>query len=162
GVALIRGCPGATGPLRASLCEGGNGNDNKTGPRRWVEIDGLREHVHAAFEGPPRGALLLEMGGAMHRFFEPLPVGLDSDSGTQSDGLVRSPTLGRVVSLPLKAGSIVEPSTTVAVVEAMKIETSLAAGVAGTISSVHTQVGAQVKAGTLLVTIEPAADKAKI
>ncbi len=151
GLALISGCPGAAGPLRAALL-------HATGPRHRIEIDGLRESVHAAFEGPPEGALLIEIDGTLHRFSELVPADPNAVDDTNSDGSVRSPTIGRVISLPLKTGAVVKADTTVAIVEAMKIETSLAAGIAGTIASLHVEVGTQIKAGALLVTIEPAHD----
>ncbi len=148
GRASVRGCPGSQGPVEVALL----GAD---GPRRRVAIDGLRERVHAARDGD---TLLLERDGALHRFAEVVPRGPADAGPTVGDGTVRSPTIGRLVALPVAVGDAVEPDTVVAIVEAMKIETSLTAGVRGIVATLHLEVGAQVKAKGLLVTIDPEAE----
>jgi biotin carboxyl carrier protein len=71
-----------------------------------------------------------------------------------SAGPVRSPMPGKVVELPVAVGDIVEAGQTVAVVEAMKLRTSLAAGAAGRVAAVHVTLGDQIAAGDTLVEIE--------
>ncbi|MCA9662919.1 MAG: carbamoyl-phosphate synthase subunit L, partial [Myxococcales bacterium] len=144
--ATVRGCPGADAAIDVALL----GAD---GPRRAVRVNDLRDHVHAAIADDE---LLLESDGALLRFVEVVPRGA-ATSEAAGDGAVRSPTSGRLVSLPLEVGAAVEADTVVAIVEAMKIETSLTAGVAGTIAELHVVEGAQVKSRTLLVTVTPTA-----
>ncbi|MCB9701828.1 MAG: acetyl-CoA carboxylase biotin carboxylase subunit [Myxococcales bacterium] len=148
--AVVRGCPGAEGPLRVALL-------GDEGPRRQVEIDGLRARVHALVAD---GALHLEdEEGALLRFSEVVPRGAEPESQTRAgDGKVRAPTSGRVVRLPHAVGAAVAADTVVAIVESMKIETSLAAGIAGTIRALAVEAGALVKPGALLVEIEPEGD----
>jgi len=148
--ATICGCPGADEDRPQDVAQ-----LRADGARRRVRIDGVDENVHAARLGDE---LIIEHDGALYRFSEVIPRGPEDDGPTVGDGKVRSPTIGRLVALPLQVGDSVEPTTVVAVVEAMKIETSLPAGVRGTITEVHAEVGAQVKARRLLVTIEPSAD----
>jgi len=146
GRASVGGCPGSQDPVEVALLRA-------DGPRRRVAIDGLRERVHAAHDGE---TLLLERDGALHRFAEVIPRGRADAGLTPGDGSVRSPTIGRLIALPVAVGDEVEPGTVVAIVEAMKIETSLTAGVRGIVASLHAEVGAQVKARRLLVTIDTA------
>ncbi|WP_433503129.1 biotin carboxylase N-terminal domain-containing protein [Pseudonocardia halophobica] len=72
------------------------------------------------------------------------------------DGVVRSPMQGTVVQLLVAVGQEVVPSDVVAVVEAMKMENSVAAGVHGVVREIGAAVGASVPAGEALAVIEPA------
>jgi biotin carboxyl carrier protein len=70
-------------------------------------------------------------------------------------GAVRSPAVGRVVELLVVVGDRVAPGQDVAVVESMKVEIPVAAGVAGVVRTVAVEVGTQVQAGALLLVVEP-------
>ena len=52
-------------------------------------------------------------------------------------------------------GQAVEAGDVLARVEAMKLETTLRAGVAGTVTEVHATAGAPASAGTVLVRVDP-------
>ena len=69
-------------------------------------------------------------------------------------GEVRSPLQGTVVTVA-EAGDTVHARTTVVVVESMKMEHSVEAGVEGTVAEVLVVVGQQVATGDLLAPIEP-------
>src|SRR5262245_46236392 len=69
-------------------------------------------------------------------------------------GEVRSPLQGTVVTVA-EAGDTVHASTAVVVVESMKMEHGVEAGVEGTVAAVLVVVGQQVAAGDLLARIEP-------
>ncbi len=71
-------------------------------------------------------------------------------------GPVRAPMPGKVVELPVAVGDRVEAGDPVAVVEAMKLRSSLPATATGTVSSIPCEVGEQVNAGQVLVEIEEA------
>jgi acetyl-CoA/propionyl-CoA carboxylase biotin carboxyl carrier protein len=82
--------------------------------------------------------------------------------GGQSSGSVRSPMQGTVVKILVKAGDTVVAGETVCVVEAMKMQNSLSAGVSGTVVSVDVQVGASVTANQQLVKIAAKSDGSEV
>ncbi len=76
---------------------------------------------------------------------------IDDDNG--HGGNVRAPINGRVAKVFVAAGDTVEKGDRIAVVEAMKMEHVLHAGISGKIEKVSSAEGAQVTQGTVLVTI---------
>ena len=91
---------------------------------------------------------LVEVDGAVHRI-----------SGGEA-GLVRAPAPAMVVAIPVAAGDEVAEGDVVAVVESMKLETSLRAPAGGQVAEVFADVNTQVESGAKLLRIEPAADEA--
>ncbi len=77
-----------------------------------------------------------------------------SASGT---GAVRSPMPGTVIALSVAMGDAVVAGQTVAVVEAMKMEHALRAGMDGIVSDVHVAIGASVAMDAAIVSITGAA-----
>jgi acetyl-CoA carboxylase carboxyltransferase component len=72
---------------------------------------------------------------------------------------VRSPLKGTIVRVEVAAGGVVQASTPVAVIESMKMEYVIEAGVAGTVSAVRVTGGDPVQPGEVLIVIAtPAAD----
>jgi len=67
---------------------------------------------------------------------------------------VSAPMPGKVISILVKAGDTVEKDAPVAVLEAMKMEHTLPAPRAGTVSEVLSAIGDQVSEGTLIVSFE--------
>ncbi len=67
---------------------------------------------------------------------------------------VKAPLPGTVISIPVKVGDTVEASTTVVVLEAMKMENAIRAGRAGKIASISVNNGDAVPDGAVMVTIE--------
>ncbi len=90
---------------------------------------------------------LVEVDGAVHRI-----------SGGEA-GLVRAPAPAMVVAITVAAGDEVAEGDVVAVVESMKLETSLRAPAAGRVAEVFADVNTQVESGAKLLRIEPAADE---
>jgi acetyl/propionyl-CoA carboxylase alpha subunit/acetyl-CoA carboxylase carboxyltransferase component len=86
---------------------------------------------------------LVEVDGVSHR--------VARDSG----GVIRSSAPAVIVSLPVKPGDSVEAGATVAVLEAMKMETPVTAPVAGRVREVFATVNSQVPAGAPLLRLEP-------
>lgn len=68
-------------------------------------------------------------------------------------GDVRSPLAGKVVSVSVATGAPVAPGQTVLVLEAMKMNTMIAAPCAGTVRAVHVHPGEAVPEGHLLLSI---------
>jgi glutaconyl-CoA/methylmalonyl-CoA decarboxylase subunit gamma len=67
---------------------------------------------------------------------------------------VPSPLSGKVVGIDVEVGAKVNEGDQVATVEAMKMNTYVAATKAGTVSKVHVTIGQQVEEGQALVTID--------
>lgn len=81
-----------------------------------------------------------------------------SDSDQVGDTELVSPMPGTVVSHSVADGASVQVGDAVLVVEAMKMEHTLRAAVAGTVTF-HAQPGEQVPAGKLLATVNPEQDE---
>jgi biotin carboxyl carrier protein len=73
-------------------------------------------------------------------------------------GEVTPPTPATVMRVLVEVGNEVTKGQALVVVSAMKMELTLSAPYAGTVSAVNTQVGAQVSPGEILVEIDRAAE----
>jgi len=56
----------------------------------------------------------------------------------------------------VKEGDAVQPNTTVAIIETMKLMTQVAAGCSGTVESIRVESGSMVEANAVLIVIRPA------
>jgi acetyl-CoA/propionyl-CoA carboxylase, biotin carboxylase, biotin carboxyl carrier protein len=140
--------------------------------RVTVTIDDA-DPVEATLPGDISGPFTLRMGGKRHRVavardgntvevcvdgrrFVLRPTARATGQATTADtgGPVRAPMPGKVVELPVAVGDRVEAGDPVAVVEAMKLRSSLPATATGTVSAIPCAVGDQVNAGQVLVEIE--------
>lgn len=68
-------------------------------------------------------------------------------------GAVTSPMPGVIKDVRVKVGDKVTPDTVVVILEAMKMENEIFAGVSGTVTAVHTSRDASVNTDEALVTI---------
>ncbi|HJY74688.1 MAG TPA: biotin/lipoyl-containing protein, partial [Streptosporangiaceae bacterium] len=107
-------------------------------------VGGQTFDVLSVAQGPD---YLVEVDGAVHRI-----------SGGEA-GLVRAPAPAMVVAISVAAGDEVAEGDVVAVVESMKLETSLRAPASGRVAEVLADVNTQVESGAKLLRIEPAADE---
>jgi len=114
--------------------------DGREGAARFA-IDGVNLHVD--FEGRVYS-------------FEDLTYAPAASKEAGSDGIVRAPMSGRIVSVSVKAGEAVERGQLLAVLEAMKMEHELKAVVAGKVENVSVAEGAQVESRQVLVTLAKA------
>ena len=73
----------------------------------------------------------------------------------EDKGQVGASIPGMVSKISVKPGDQVEENQVVAVIEAMKMETSVVSRIAGTVDQVLAAAGASVKSGELLLTILP-------
>ena len=79
-------------------------------------------------------------------------------AGTASgSGPVTSPMQGTVTRVLVEVGEAVEAGQGVCAVEAMKMETVLRSGIAGTVTEIRAAPGRSVPTGEVLVVIEPSA-----
>ena len=75
-------------------------------------------------------------------------------SASQSDGIIRSPMPGRVISIMVRPGDQVAAGDELCVVEAMKMEQSIRTGRDGVIKTIHVQPMDSVSANDPLVELE--------
>jgi geranyl-CoA carboxylase alpha subunit len=114
----------------------------------WVR-DGVPGSAHAVRTGR---ALWLDIGRRTFAFAEPDPL---VRAATASDPTrIVSPVTG-LVRFVAATGTAVKAGETVVVIEAMKMETALAARLDGVVRSVRIAVGAQATAGDLLAELDP-------
>lgn len=78
----------------------------------------------------------------------------------RSNGVLRARMPGLVTSVPAEVGRIVAQGDTLVVVESMKMENPLPAGVSGTVQTVHVKVGDTVERDQPLVTLAEATGEA--
>ncbi len=105
--------------------------DDPATAHRWLGIDGSAWTLHE----------------------EPVAAALREDDAA-ADGTVRSPMPGTVLDVPVRVGQRVTAGTTLAVVEAMKMEHSVPSPVDGTVTTVAVRPGSSVPMDAVLVTVE--------
>jgi 3-methylcrotonyl-CoA carboxylase alpha subunit len=113
-------------------------------------IDGVRIHARAVFDG---ASLTLLRDGQTWRLAVDDPI---SRAERQEAGAGRliAPMPGAVVAVLVREGDAVEPGQPLMVLEAMKMEHTIRASVAGRVRKVHFSVGQQVSDGDELLTID--------
>lgn len=78
--------------------------------------------------------------------------------GAGGDGVVTSPMTGTVRKVFVESGALVEPGVPLMVVEAMKMEYTITAPIAGRVVTLNGQIGQAVDLGATLVVLEPPRD----
>jgi biotin carboxyl carrier protein len=115
-----------------------------------AELDSL------AFAAPAQASWeLVSPGGRWHVETGPLPQ--RDDAQRRLDGVLRAPMPGKVLAVTAQPGQPVAEGDVVALLDAMKIEITLAAPFAGRVSEVHVAAGALVGSRQPVVTIVPEA-----
>ena len=126
--------------------------DDTTHRLRYTWPDGrtLDRTVHATVDGD---TLWLQVGGwqGAVRLHVPRPDAED----TVANGQISAPGAGKVLSVLVSADQPVAAGDPLAVLEAMKLETTLRAPVAGTVQAVRVTAGDLVKTGQILFVLEP-------
>ena len=97
-------------------------------------------------DGPDGSSRLVEV--------ERLPVAVDQVAA----GSALAPMPGSVVRVAVAAGAWIEAGQVLVVLEAMKMEHSVTAGVSGTVTEVHVAEGDQVETGRILAVVEADAE----
>ncbi|MGO9547097.1 MAG: acetyl/propionyl/methylcrotonyl-CoA carboxylase subunit alpha [Rhodomicrobium sp.] len=120
-----------------------------TGPEIIYESGGIRRSAIAVWEA---GHLHLSSGDASFIFSE----GGDAEADeSRSDGnRIIAPIAGLAVQVFAKPGQTIAADQTLAVIEAMKMETRVRAVFGGRVSAVHVEQGSQVANASLLFEIE--------
>lgn len=110
------------------------------------QSDGTERRLNWAFEGD-----VLHLEGLALRDVTHAPA---EAAGTRGEAVLRAPMAGTLVSVAVSAGDVVEKGQVLAVLEAMKMEHPLRAGVSGRVDAVSASEGMQVKARQVLLEIE--------
>ena len=105
-------------------------------------------HVHLT----ARGAEVIVRG---QRFVFEQPDPFSADHRQASDGMVRAPMPGVIVTVQASVGDQVEAGAVLGSMEAMKMEVALKAPSAGTVVEVNAAVAAQVAINAVLFVVEP-------
>ena len=126
--------------------------DGKTLAIKYLGLGDLNEdgtrNVHFDLNGMGRTVAVPDPGAQVQTH----PVVM---ADPEDKGQVGASIPGMVSKISVKPGDPVEENQVVAVIEAMKMETSVVSRIAGTVDQVLTAAGASVKAGELLLTILP-------
>ena len=125
----------------------------QAGERLEVEADGAVLPVTCRRDGPQ---VRLTCAGESYAFTvipEVRAVGRGSATGRGS-GTVTAPMPGVIAEIRVAAGETVAAGQVVAVLESMKLFTSLTAATDGTVGAIGCRVGQTVAAGAVLLTIE--------
>jgi glutaconyl-CoA decarboxylase len=83
----------------------------------------------------------------------PAPAAKPAAAPVAGATLVKAPMPGTVVSVKVKVGDTVKKDTLVAVLEAMKMENEIFAGVDGTVAAINANAGDSVNTGDAIVSI---------
>jgi 3-methylcrotonyl-CoA carboxylase alpha subunit len=120
----------------------------------WVTLD-LGERLVGASLVAGEGEVVVFIDGHAHRFA--LTDHLEAAAaGALAEDRVIAPMPGRVVRLDVAEGARVEAGARIAVLEAMKMQLTLAAPVAGVVRGLSVGAGEQVEEGAVLCTLEAA------
>jgi acetyl-CoA/propionyl-CoA carboxylase biotin carboxyl carrier protein len=125
-------------------------DDSPSGGRLRVTVDGRVFHVASASNG---STAYLACGGETWTVTEVSQRGAGGGGQTHDDGGVRSPMPGTVIAVSVAPGDAVTKGQAVAIVEAMKMEHTLAAPFDGEVSAVHVIAGNSVALDQLLVEV---------
>ncbi len=122
-----------------------------------LRIDGRMHLVHLSGKDN-KGAVAATMRGRpvdLSVLDELHALALESLGAAGAGGTVSSDIPGLVVEIRVKEGQTVHQGDAVIVVEAMKMQNELAAGVAGTVVEIPVSTGDAINPGDPLVIIEP-------
>jgi 3-methylcrotonyl-CoA carboxylase alpha subunit len=84
------------------------------------------------------------------------PLAHAADDAVAGDGHLMAPMSGSIVAVLVKVGDAVARSAPLLILEAMKMEHTIAAPAAGTVTAIHFRQGDQVREGVVLIDIAAA------
>ena len=120
-------------------------------------IDGIQHEIAIRSLGRGRYAVSSARGLSEVEVLDPLTHLANVGRAGSAEGSLARVTAympGRVVALLATEGEGVDAGKGVVVLEAMKMENEIRAGVAGTVRRIHVEVGEPVESGDLLFEIE--------
>jgi len=118
-----------------------------------ITLDGVREMASVVALGEERYVFsMADM--ARLRLVDPLAHA--ADDSVAGDGHLTAPMSGSIVAVLVTAGNAVARGAPLMILEAMKMEHTIAAPAAGTVTAVHYRQGDQVREGVVLIDIAAA------
>jgi propionyl-CoA carboxylase alpha chain len=123
-----------------------------TSDRVTLEVDGLRTTYDVAVTGPPDAPTVDVDSAAGHVRLTVVPRFTDPADAVASGSLL-APMPGTVVLVSVTEGDEVEAGQSVLVLEAMKMQHTVAAPHAGTVTDLSVAAGTQVAAGEVLAVV---------
>ena len=115
-----------------------------------LSVDGVARSVQSARAGRALHVAIAGLGQAVFEEADPL---LREEPQVAGDGTVRATMSGKVVRVDVEVGAPVAHGDSLLVLEAMKMETPVAADLDGKVTEVRVVVGDQVRQGDVLVLI---------
>src|SRR5439155_9485997 len=118
-------------------------------------LDALKPEATPAAPAGPAGAVLM-VGSQPVRLWHPAVAAFSGGTGGSADagtGAVAAPMHGTILKLLVNEGDRVEAGDPVAILEAMKMETHLAATASGTVTAIRVDAGEVVEAGQVVAVI---------
>ena len=112
----------------------------------WIEIDGKTQRFYVYRK---HDEVEVWIGGRTYRLSR-MQKGQESDGS----GEIRALMPGKISRIDVSAGERVAEKQPLVIMESMKMETTLTAPRAGTVSAVKCQVGQVVEMGDLLVVVD--------
>ncbi|MEC9344688.1 MAG: acetyl-CoA carboxylase biotin carboxylase subunit [Pseudomonadota bacterium] len=126
---------------------------SKDGIHARLTVDGRRHQV--AFHSAAPGYVHIEEDGVAHALRNAVSFAAAAEAAA-GGGRVTAPMPGLVREVLVEAGQTVATGARLLVLEAMKMQHEILAGIDGTVTEVLASAGKQVAAGDLLVEIEAA------
>ena len=117
-------------------------------------FDGRAVQAHVVSHG---GRLLVAVEGRVYEF-STAQDGRGRERKSQTGGWepeIRSPMPGKILEVRVSQGDEVESNQTLVVLEAMKMENTLASGARARVKTIHVAPGELVELGQILVELEP-------
>ncbi|MDP6899719.1 MAG: biotin/lipoyl-containing protein [Candidatus Thalassarchaeaceae archaeon] len=111
-----------------------------------IEIDG--DNYRATIEGHTFDFVIPNVKSTVTRK-------RDSSGSRKKGGTVCASMPGKVVTVEVNIGDLVDEGDTVLILEAMKMQNEVASPIRGTVREIHCQDGMNVEANVPLVVIEP-------
>src|SRR4029079_597583 len=116
---------------------------------------GGEKPVQASYFDDETGTLFVTAGG-VHYAIHAEDILARASTEEEGASIVRAPMPGRVIRIAVEEGQEVSTGTPLVVLEAMKMEHTLKAGLRGRIKRLPVTLGAQVKEGDVLCVLEGA------
>ncbi len=117
-------------------------------------VDGQAVQAHVVSHG---GRILVAVEGRVYEF-STAQDGRGRERKSQAGGWepeIRSPMPGKILEVRIEQGDEVEANQTLVVLEAMKMENTLASGAQARVKTIHVAPGELVELGQILVELEP-------
>lgn len=117
-------------------------------------FDGRAVQAHVVSHG---GRILVAVEGRVYEF-STAQDGRGRERKSQTGGWepeIRSPMPGKILEVRVSQGDEVESNQTLVVLEAMKMENTLASGARARVKTIHVAPGELVELGQILVELEP-------